>query len=470
MLFNSLHFILLFFPVAVTGYYLLPHRLRWPWLLALSAYFYMAFIPYYILILAGTILVDYFAGYLISRTRGTKRRMWLTLSIVANVGILAFFKYFAFVRENLLQAGRLAGHDWAIPTLSIVLPVGLSFHTFQSMSYTIEVYRGNQAPERNLGILALYVLFFPQLVAGPIERPQNLLRQFREKHYFDYDEVSSGLKLIVWGLFQKMVIADRLAAIVDRIYAHPADFSGLTLALATVLFAFQIFCDFAGYSDVAIGTAQVLGFRLMTNFRQPYLSTSVAEFWKRWHISLSSWFRDYLYLPLGGNRKGPLRHVVNVLIVFAISGLWHGANWKFVVWGLLNGLFVVMAGFRPGSKAENRRKAPVLVRRIITFILVCCTWVFFRAGSLGESVMIFRHLFPLRPGEVLVSIGKAQLMIGLGLVAFAMLMHVVRESGGVRELISRQSVWLRWSVYTAALTGILLFGEFHSRDFIYFQF
>jgi D-alanyl-lipoteichoic acid acyltransferase DltB (MBOAT superfamily) len=471
MLFNSLHFILVFFPVAVTGYYLLPHRFRWFWLLVLSAYFYMAFVPYYILILAVTILVDYAAGLVISTTTGAKRRMWLMLSIVANVGFLAFFKYFAFLRENLLQIGRFAGYDWAIPALSIVLPIGLSFHTFQSMSYTIEVYRGRQEPERNLGIFALYVLFFPQLVAGPIERPQNLLHQFRERHHFDYDAVSGGMKLMVWGLFQKMVIADRLAVMVDRIYAHPSEFGGLTLALGTVLFAFQIFCDFAGYSDVAIGTAQVLGFKLMTNFRQPYLSRSVAEFWKRWHISLSTWFRDYLYLPLGGNRTSQWRHIVNVLVVFAVSGLWHGADWKFVIWGALNGVFVVMAGLRPpGSREEARREAPVLVRRIVTFTLVCCTWVFFRASSLGEAFTIFRRLLPLRPGEVLASIGTAPLICGLGLIVFAMLMHVIRERYSVRELISRQPVWLRWSVYTSALTCILLFGEFHSRDFIYFQF
>ena len=217
------------------------------------------------------------------------------------------------------------------------------------------------------------MLFFPQLVAGPIER-RRICCTSSAKHHFDYDGVTSGMKLIVWGLFQKMVIADRLAVTVDRIYAHPNEFGGLTLALATVMFAFQIFCDFAGYSDVAIGTAQVLGFRLMTNFRQPYLARSVAEFWKRWHISLCTWFRDSLYLPLGGNRNGRWRHIVNVLIVFAVSGLWHGADWKFVIWGALNGLFVVMAGLRPpGSKEEARREAPVLVRRIATFTLVCLT-------------------------------------------------------------------------------------------------
>jgi D-alanyl-lipoteichoic acid acyltransferase DltB (MBOAT superfamily) len=471
MLFNSLHFILLFFPVAVTGYYLLPHRFRWLWLLVLSAYFYMSFVPYYILILAVTILVDYAAGLVIFRTEGAERRMWLTLSIVANVSFLAFFKYFGFLRENLIQAGRFAGFDVAIPALSIVLPIGLSFHTFQSMSYTIEVYRGNQEPERHLGIFALYVLFFPQLVAGPIERPQNLLHQFRERHFFDYDGITSGLKLIVWGLFQKMVIADRLAVTVDRIYAQPEQYGGLALALGTVLFAVQIFCDFAGYSDVAIGTAQVLGFKLMTNFRQPYLARSVAEFWKRWHISLSTWFRDYLYLPLGGNRCGRWRQMGNVLLVFAVSGLWHGADWKFVIWGALNGAFVVMAGLRPpGSREEAGRQIPVTVRRLGTFGLVCLTWIFFRAGSVGQAFTIIGRIFSLQPGDLVTSIGKAPLIIALGLVGVAMLGHAVREGYQVRELISRQPVWLRWSVYTAALTGILLLGEFHSRDFIYFQF
>jgi alginate O-acetyltransferase complex protein AlgI len=470
MLFNSLHFILLFFPVAVTGYYLLPHRFRWLWLLVLSAYFYMAFVPYYILILAVTILVDYAAGIVIANTEGSKKRMWLALSIVANVGFLAFFKYFGFLRANLLQIGRFTGHEWAIPALSIVLPIGLSFHTFQSMAYTIEVYRGKQAPERNLGIFALYVLFFPQLVAGPIERPQNLLHQFRELHRFDYAGVSSGVKLMAWGLFQKMVIADRLAAVVDTVYAHPANYSGLTLALATILFAFQIFCDFAGYSDVAIGAAQVLGFTLMANFRQPYLAQSVAEFWQRWHISLSTWFRDYLYFPLGGNRRGPLRHLVNVLIVFAVSGLWHGADWKFVVWGALNGVFVVAGLAAAGRKENPGWRTPVLVKQIVTFTLVCSTWVFFRANSVGDAFTIFKRLFPLRPGEVVEAIGKGPLIAALILVAFTVAMQLVREHYQVRELISRQPVWLRWSIYTAALTGILLFGDFHSRDFIYFQF
>ena len=469
MLFNSLHFVVLFFPVVVSGYYLMPHRFRWLWLLLLSAYFYMAFVPVYILILTVTILVDYVAGLLLSNTQGKRKRMWLLLSLVANVGILAFFKYFGFLRQNILEIGRLTGHEWTIPALSILLPIGLSFHTFQSMSYTIEVYRGKQEAERHPGIFALYVLFFPQLVAGPIERPQNLLHQFREHHYFDYDEVCSGMKLIFWGLFQKMVVADRLAPLVDRIYADPGAHSGMSLIVATVLFAMQIFCDFAGYSDVAIGTAQVLGFKLMTNFRQPYLARSVAEFWKRWHISLSTWFRDYVYFPLGGNRKGPRRHIVNVLIVFAVSGLWHGADWKYVIWGALNGVFVVMAVNATGTEGSGSTMG-VLVRRIGTFALVCSTWVFFRAASVGDAFRVFGRLLPLHPGETVGDFGLAPLAVGLGLVGFVMFSHVLRERYRLRELISRQPTWLRWSIYTAGLAGMLLFGEFHSRDFIYFQF
>jgi alginate O-acetyltransferase complex protein AlgI len=475
MLFNSLHFILIFFPLVVLGYYALPARVRWIWMLAASSYFYMAFVPYYILILAFTILVDYIAGLLIAGASGPRRRAWLILSIVANVGILAFFKYFNFLRDNLAQLGHWLGSDWVLPAFSIILPIGLSFHTFQSMAYTIEVYRGNQPPERNLGIFALYVLFFPQLVAGPIERPQNLIHQFHQEHKFDYHRVADGLKLIVWGLFQKMVIADRLAPIVDRIYSNPHEHRGLPLVIATILFAFQIFCDFAGYSDVALGTAEVFGFKLMLNFRQPYLARSVAEFWKRWHISLSSWFRDYLYLPLGGNRTGKWRHGFNVIAVFAVSGLWHGADWKFVIWGALNGVFV-FAGWRSthsetGLKNQGRfRPLKIAVEVLITFTLVCSTWIFFRARSVSDAFVILSGLLPLRPEAVVASIGKAPLIFACLLVAITMAGHAAREKHRLRRLIALQPAWVRWPIYTLAVTAILLLGEFSSRDFIYFQF
>ncbi|HEV8505901.1 MAG TPA: MBOAT family O-acyltransferase, partial [Chitinophagaceae bacterium] len=261
----------------------------------------MAFIPVYILILGFTIFIDYFAGIYLEKAK-SKKKLFLIISLVANIGVLAFFKYFNFINENITGLLKGFGISNSAPVLNIILPIGLSFHTFQAMSYTIEVYRGNQKAERNFGIYALYVMFYPQLVAGPIERPQNLLHQFYEKHELNYDNVVSGLKMILWGFFQKLVVADRLSAYVNAVYKNPENHSGLTLLLATVFFAFQIYCDFAGYSNIALGSAKIMGFKLMTNFERPYYAKSVSEFWKRWHISLSSWFRDYLYIPLGGNR------------------------------------------------------------------------------------------------------------------------------------------------------------------------
>lgn len=289
MLFNSLHF-LCFFVIVTTFYFVLPHRYRWFNLLIASCYFYMAFVPAYILILGGTIIVDYVAGIYIEKSTGYRRKFLLMSSLVANIGVLAVFKYYNFLNQNLSLLLQSVGWSNSLPYLSMLLPIGLSFHTFQAMSYTIEVYRGNQRAERHLGIYALYVLFYPQLVAGPIERPQHILHQFYEKHTFDYVNVTNGLKRMAWGLFKKVVIADRLAMAVNTVYDNPTAFVGMPLIVATVCFAFQIYCDFSGYSDIAIGAAQVMGFRLMKNFDRPYFSTSISEFWRRWHISLSTWF------------------------------------------------------------------------------------------------------------------------------------------------------------------------------------
>ena len=336
MLFNSFHFFF-FFIIVTSLYFLFPHKFRWALLLAASCYFYMAFIPVYILILGFTIVIDYFAGIWLEKSEGKKRKYFLIASLIANIGVLAIFKYYNFLNNNLSDLLNSFGYNNSIPNLSIILPIGLSFHTFQAMSYTIEVYRGNQKAERNFGIYSLYVMFYPQLVAGPIERPQNLIHQFYEKHYFDYERVVEGLKLMLWGLFMKLVIADRLAIYVNAVYNNSAQHSGITLLVATVFFAFQIYCDFAGYSSIAIGAARVMGFNLMTNFNRPYFSTSISEFWKRWHISLSSWFKDYLYISLGGNRVSIPRWYLNLFIVFVISGLWHGANWTFIIWVRLMG-------------------------------------------------------------------------------------------------------------------------------------
>lgn len=342
MVFNSLAFVA-FFVVVTTLFFVLPHKYRWALLLAASCYFYMYFLPVYILILGFTIVVDYFAGIYIAKSEGKRRKMFLVFSLIANIGVLAFFKYYNFLNSNITSLFGDFGYKNPIPYLQILLPVGLSFHTFQAMSYTIEVYRGHQAPEKHFGIYALYVMFYPQLVAGPIERPQNILHQFHEVKYFEYDRVVSGLRLMLWGFIKKLVVADRLAIYVDAVYNNATHHSASSLALASLFFGIQIYCDFSGYSDIAIGAAKVMGYNLMTNFRRPlWSSKSAQEVWQRWHISLTTWFRDYLYFPLGGTRKGTLMTLRNVFFVFAISGLWHGANWTFVLWGVFNAVVLIL--------------------------------------------------------------------------------------------------------------------------------
>ena len=317
----------------------MPYKNRWFLLLVSSCYFYMAFVPIYILILAFTIVIDYFAGIYIENAKEERKKLFLVFSLIANIGVLAVFKYYNFLNENFSFLMHGFGLSNPIPYLSILLPIGLSFHTFQAMSYTIEVYRGHQKAERHFGIYSLYVMFYPQLVAGPIERPQNLLHQFREKYDFDYDRVVGGLKLILWGFVKKLVIADRLAIYVNAVYNNPEQHNGMTFIVATIFFAIQIYCDFSGYSDIAIGAAKVMGFKLMTNFNRPYFARNISEFWKRWHISLSTWFKDYLYISLGGNRVSIPRWYFNLMLVFIISGLWHGANWTYIIWGAWNGFY-----------------------------------------------------------------------------------------------------------------------------------
>lgn len=400
MLFNSFHF-LLFFPVVTTVYFLLPHRFRWGLLLAASCYFYMAFIPIYILILFVTITVDYFAGIGLEATQGNKKKWILLASIVANVGMLGFFKYFNFANENIAALANFIDWNYPIENLSIILPIGLSFHTFQSLSYTIEVYRGHQKAERHYGYLALYVLFYPQLVAGPIERPQNILHQLHEEHRFEYQRVTDGLKWMAWGMFKKVVIADRMALFVNPIYDSPTGHAGPALVFATIAFAIQIYCDFSGYSDIAFGSAQVMGIRLMKNFQHPYFATSISEFWRRWHISLSTWFRDYVYIPLGGNRAGARRTAINFFITFLLSGLWHGANWTFVIWGSLHGAYIILNHWmepywtRLRDSGFAKRFAPIHngLSLLSTFGLVCFAWIFFRASTLTDAFYITTHLF-----------------------------------------------------------------------------
>ncbi|HWE04466.1 MAG TPA: MBOAT family O-acyltransferase [Tepidisphaeraceae bacterium] len=486
MLFNSLSF-LLFFPITTVIYFLLPHRVRWVHLLACSCVFYAAFIPAYLLVLLAVILIDYVAGLLIERASGRGRIAFLVLSLAANIGVLAVFKYFNFVNENLRGIAHFIHWNYPIRNLGMLLPIGLSFHTFQSMAYTIEVYRGRQKAERNLGIYSLYVMFYPQLVAGPIERPQQLLHQFRERHDFDADRAFDGLRQMLWGFCKKVVIADRLAAIVDGIYADPTHAGGAYLILATWLFAVQIYCDFAGYSDIAIGAARVLGFKLMTNFDRPYASRSVAEFWRRWHISLSTWFRDYLYIPLGGSRVTAPRWCFNVIVVFLISGMWHGASWTFAVWGALHGLYLIASRLSKNPRDRLARALGIETfprlhaawRVFITFNLISLAWVFFRAPTLGDAWALLGRIpapdFWARPQLPFAAFGRlafspSDCNLAVALAVFLFVAEWLQSRNIDVSPPHSIPIWLRWPVYYALIVVILWIGALGGQTFIYFQF
>jgi len=469
MLFNSIEFFL-FFPIVTALYFLLPHQWRWLMLLIASCVFYMFFVPAYIFILLATILVDYVAAIQIEKKSKPHARRWLIGSIISTCLILAVFKYFNFFIGNFNGIANLIGWNYSLNTLSILLPIGLSFHTFQSLSYVVEVYRGNQKAERHFGIYSLYVMFYPQLVAGPIERPQNVLHQFREKHSLNYLDVSKGVQRIVWGLFKKVVIADNLAQFVSPVYEHAGAVSWMYLSIAVVFFSFQIYCDFSGYSDIAIGAARVMGFRLMENFKLPYRSAGVGMFWSKWHISLSTWFRDYVYIPLGGNRKGATRTSLNLFIVFAISGFWHGANWTFVVWGMAHGLWLVLEN-RMNVRWEGKLK--ILLGTVLTFAGVSFLWIFFRASSFEQAIGIIKGIatFQSQPGflpSVFVPLNGA-VIIGkiLLLLVFVLIDRKVTEIVlGTRAIRSNRKMWL----LAILLASLALFGQWGKVDFIYFQF
>lgn len=483
MLFNSVQF-LLFFIVITLAYYSLRWNLRWLLLLLASCYFYLVFKPIYILILFATIVIDYFAGIWIASAEGAKRKWLLVISIFTNVGILAVFKYFDFFAESFNAVSWKVGLEWSLPILKhlnpdLVLPIGLSFHTFQAMSYTIEVYRGNQQAERHFGIYALYVMFYPQLVAGPIERPQNVLHQFHENHAYDWENIKAGLTRMAFGLFKKAVIADRLALMAGPAYLDPQHHNGLTLLVATFFYTFRIYCDFSGYSDIALGAAQVMGFNLMENFRTPYFSKSIAEFWGRWHISLSTWFRDYLYIPLGGNRVGEGRAYLNRFIVFLASGLWHGASWNFIIWGGLHGSYLVAASIRDKYLKRWNITLPkatwyLYLQTAITFVLVMLTWVFFAVGdnpklTVGEEVrhsfIILKKMTQLSFHEPLqAALNNVEMWFSVGLI----LLLLIKEHY-VLHIPTRKNV-VFWTVFVTVSVLTYFFGVFDSNQFIYFQF
>jgi alginate O-acetyltransferase complex protein AlgI len=477
MLFNSFEFI--FFLCAITlAYFALPQRYRTGLLLAASYYFYMRWKWGYIFLIVGMTLFNYECARRISATTSPRaRRAWLGLAATVSIGAVFVFKYANFAGESANAVFEALRMPYLIPHLGIILPVGISFFSFQALSYTIDVYRGHCEAEPSLTRFALYIAFFPQLVAGPIERAPHLLGQFRRENHFDIDRAVEGVELILWGLFKKVVIADRLAIYVNRVYEDPDRYSGSSLLLATVFFAFQIYCDFSAYSDIAIGSARVLGYDLMQNFRLPYLAKSIGEFWKRWHISLSTWFADYVYLPLGGNRVSVARWVFNIAAVFLLSGLWHGANWTFVIWGGLHAGYYLFE--RVGRSLALRlgldRRLPALVttplRVGLTFILVTFAWVFFRANCLSDALLIVRRIFaePLGP----LSWGASQLTtaLGMALIGLVVVVQMLQAAGIISLYFSRSRVPrpLRWCAYLGLVLGIALLGM-SSNQFIYFQF
>jgi alginate O-acetyltransferase complex protein AlgI len=477
MLFNSFHFLVFFIVVTLT-YFFIPNKYRILLLLLSSCYFYMVFVPVYILILAFTIIIDYYAGIFLEKFEGNKRKWFLIASLVANIGVLAFFKYYNFFLSNTFLLLHGIGYKGAVPYLSILLPIGLSFHTFQAMSYTIEVYRGNQKAEKRFDVYALYVMFYPQLVAGPIERPQHIIWQLKKEYQFNYSMVISGLRLMLWGAFKKIVIADRLAPHVNEVYDHLSRYSGFSLALATVFFSIQIFCDFSGYSDIAIGCARVMGINLMKNFDRPYSSKNFSEFWRRWHISLSSWFRDYLYFPLGGNRVSNPRLYFNLLFVFLISGLWHGASWNFVIWGGLHGAYLVITILTEKSRSKfihysGLDKVPVLLNIlnvILVFSLTTFAWIFFRAKTFKDALYVITHLFH---SNGLIGIGSLTIndfFLVTGSIAVMEFVQYYHAKNNIVLSITRQPVFIRWAVYSTIAMAILFLGNFGSEKFIYFQF
>ena len=452
MLFNSFTF-LLFFPIATLLYYLIPHKLRWGYLLIVSYGFYMNWNPSYALLLIGITIVSYIVGLFLERKR---KRSVIIAGIIVCILPLIVFKYMNFINDSIFSILDYLGLRMKIPDFKLLLPVGISFFTFKSISYMIDVYKGKILPEKNLGIYALYISFFVDLTAGPIDRADKLIPQFRENKKFLSENIVNGLKLILWGYFMKVVVADRITLYVDPIFNNLDNHSGISVLLAAALFSLQIYCDFGGYSYIAIGCGKVMGFNLMANFERPYMANSVSEFWRRWHISLSTWFKDYVYIPLGGNRCSIWRNRLNLLITFTVSGLWHGANWTFVVWGFLNGLFQII---------DKKLKVKSV---ILTFILMTIAWTFFRANTMDDAIQALGMMF-IPSGELYLPQMSLLLYIIMG-ITILLFCDIIEERKGRHPLLENRYIIVRYISYIMLTVMILAFGVFDGGQFIYFQF
>ena len=472
MLFNSMAYAF-FLPVVFILYHCLPHRYRWILLLVASYWFYMSWNPAYVVLILFTTCVSYFCGILLEKQAAVHaRRLVLLFSLFLCLGVLFVFKYYNFTVDSLSHIIPFTPRY-----LNVLLPVGISFYTFQSLSYVIDVYRGRIHAERHFGIYATFVSFFPQLVAGPIERSDHLLPQIRAEHGFDPQGTRYGIRLILWGLIKKVLIADNLAAYVDRVYGDIYSCSGFCVLLATLFFTIQIYCDFSGYSDIARGSARMFGIDLMENFKSPYFADSVRDFWKRWHISLSSWFKDYLYIPLGGNRCGVIRRNLNILVTFLISGLWHGANWTFVVWGGLHGLAQICENLTGAGKTQSRG-IRLLLRRIVVFCFAAFAWIFFRANDLSQGFYAVRVLFTgitapaayLRDGLQVLGIGLSAAIETSFYILLLSAYDLISLKTDIIAWIGERTPLIRHAALIAAIGILLLFGYTGQSAFVYFQF
>jgi len=477
MLFNSFEFIL-FFPVVFILYWLLfsKNRVQQNLLLLLASFFFYGWTDWrFLFLILFSIGFNFFIGNSIHNTQSEKiKQRWLWLAVAINFGILGYFKYFNFFLDSINTTAVLFGGQALLHSAKILLPVGISFYTFQSISYTVEVYRGNMPAEKNFGRFALFVSFFPQLVAGPINRPQVLLPQVNNLKPLEADNLIIGARRILWGLFKKVVVADRLAFFVNLVYNNPESYHGLSILCATIFFAFQIYCDFSGYSDIAIGVAKMMGIDLMRNFNKPYFSSSIREFWSKWHISLSTWFRDYLYIPLGGNRVSKVKWYRNIFIVFLISGLWHGANWTYIIWGGLHGVYQVVesigkARLKP-IKNEGLRRVSNFFKIIANFVLVGIAWVFFRANTVNDAFYMIKSMFILKPGKLF--LGEPPTIIGYALLAVFLLLaiEIGQEYFTGIKVVNNSRPAIRYAGYFFLIICILLIGVLNGGQFIYFQF
>ena len=483
MLFNSIEYFF-FLPIVIILYFLLKGRWKikgWVILLIASYYFYMSLKPEYVLLLILSAVVNYFAAIKIEHAGKKRKKVVLALAIIYNIGMLFAFKYFNFFGKTLTDTLAFFSIPFEPMILNLLLPIGISFYTFTALSYVIDVYRGKIPAEKHFGLVASFIAFFPTVLAGPIERAKNLIPQLASPIKFKLNDAEEGLKLILWGLFKKVVIADRLAIVVNTVYAVPTEYSGIVLILATIFFAFQIYIDFSAYSDIAIGSARILGFKLNENFKRPYLSLSFTEFWHRWHISLSTWFRDYLYIPLGGSRVSNPRLYANIMIVFIVSGLWHGANITFAVWGALHGAYILLQRVfsrlfldDKGNTKIIKNKVVIFLAWLITFILVAIAWVFFRANNITDSLYILANMFMNIGSDLSYTHlggigGYLGLALAIGLIILLMVFELMQEKGILARLNSKMPLYIRSLIYLIIIIAIIFIGV-SGEQFYYFSF